>query len=98
MAKVIWTDPALNELDAIADYISLDKPEAARLWVQKVFKKVSRLGRFPYLGTCPSELKGLPYRQLVISPCRIFYRFEKGKIYIVSIFQSKRILKKDSFN
>ena len=30
MAEVIWAEPALNDLDAIADYISLDNPEAAR--------------------------------------------------------------------
>jgi plasmid stabilization system protein ParE len=29
MAEVIWTEPALNDLDAIADYIALDNPEAA---------------------------------------------------------------------
>jgi toxin ParE1/3/4 len=30
MAQVIWAEPALNDLDAIADYIALDDPEAAR--------------------------------------------------------------------
>ena len=29
MAEVIWTEPALNDLDAIADYIALDDPAAA---------------------------------------------------------------------
>ena len=27
MAEVIWTDPALSDLDAIGDYIALDNPE-----------------------------------------------------------------------
>ena len=35
MAQVIWAEPALNDLDAIADYIALDNPEAARHLVQK---------------------------------------------------------------
>lgn len=29
MAEIIWTDPALQELDAIAKYIALDNPQAA---------------------------------------------------------------------
>ena len=29
MAEIIWTEPALADLDAIADYIALDKPDAA---------------------------------------------------------------------
>ena len=40
MAQIIWTEPALSDLDAIADYIALDKPEAARRLVQRVFKHV----------------------------------------------------------
>jgi len=30
MAEVVWTEPALSELDAIADYIALENPDAAR--------------------------------------------------------------------
>ena len=30
MAALIWTEPALQDLDAIADYIALDDPLAAR--------------------------------------------------------------------
>jgi len=37
MAQIIWTEPALSDLDAIAEYIALDKPSAAMKLVQKVF-------------------------------------------------------------
>ena len=37
MAQIIWTEPALNDLDTIADYIALDDPQAARNLVRKVF-------------------------------------------------------------
>ena len=30
MAEVIWAELALNDLDAIADTIALDNPDAAR--------------------------------------------------------------------
>ena len=30
MAELIWTEPALSDLDTIADYIALDNPDAAR--------------------------------------------------------------------
>ena len=43
MAEVIWAEPALNDLDAIADYIALDNPEAARRLVQKIFELLSTL-------------------------------------------------------
>jgi antitoxin MazE len=37
MAKIIWADPAIQDLDAIADYMAVDKPEAAHRLVQRVF-------------------------------------------------------------
>ncbi len=74
MAEVIWAEPALNDLDAIADYIALDNPEAARRLVQKIFEHIDHLERHPRLGSRPQELKGWRYRQIVEPPCRIFYR------------------------
>jgi plasmid stabilization system protein ParE len=47
MAKVAWADPAIQDLDAIADYIALDKPEAARRLVRRVLNAVRMLQSFP---------------------------------------------------
>lgn len=41
MAEVIWTEPALQELDAIAEYIALDNFTAASQLVSAVSKKPS---------------------------------------------------------
>src|SRR5215211_1674292 len=71
MAEVIWAEPALNDLDAIADYLALDNPEAARRLVQQIFEHVGQLESYPRLGSKPQELKGWPYRQMVEPPCRI---------------------------
>ena len=38
MAEVIWAEPALNDLEAIAYYIALDNPQAGRGLVQKIFE------------------------------------------------------------
>ena len=45
MVELIWTEPALSDLDAIADYIALENPEAARSLVQRVFQHVEELRR-----------------------------------------------------
>jgi plasmid stabilization system protein ParE len=58
MAQVIWTEPALADLDAIADYIALDNPEAAKALVQRVFRRVQHLAAYPKSGSKPRELKG----------------------------------------
>jgi plasmid stabilization system protein ParE len=97
VAELIWTDPALQDLDAIADYIALDKPNAARMFVSKVFEQVQSLKKFPRLGSSPPELPGMPYRQLVIPPCRIFYRIEENKVLIFHVMRGEQLLRPGLF-
>ncbi|MGH7775362.1 MAG: type II toxin-antitoxin system RelE/ParE family toxin [Candidatus Binatia bacterium] len=47
MASVIWAEPALLDLDAIADYIALDKPDAARKLVQRYSPGLVSFKNFP---------------------------------------------------
>jgi toxin ParE1/3/4 len=97
MAKVTWADPAVQELDAIADYIALDKPEAAHQLVRQVLAAVERLRRFPQMGSLPVELRGLPYRQLVVPPCRVFYRIEKKVVYILHVVRGEQLVRRELF-
>lgn len=93
MAQLIWTEPALLDLDGIADYIALDDPAAAANYVKKVFDRVDRLTTYPNAGTRPAELPRTPYRELVIPPCRIFYRVEKKHVVILHVMRSERLLR-----
>ena len=47
MAELIWTEPALSDLDAIADFSALDKPDAAKAFVRRVFSHVEQLQEHP---------------------------------------------------
>jgi len=93
MAEIIWTEPALNDLDAIADYIALDNPEAAKQLVQKVFDHVGQLAEHPNSGSKPQELKGWRYRQIVEPPCRVFYRHDEARVYILYVMRGERLLR-----
>ena len=93
MVEVIWTEPALNDLDAIADYVALDNPEAAKRLVQKVFRHVEQLADHPKSGSKPPELKGWRYRQIVELPCRVFYRHEGARVFILYIMRSERLFR-----
>lgn len=93
MAQVIWTEPALQDLNAIADYIALDNLRAARELVKRVFARVELLEKFPHLGRVPPEIPDLPYRQLVVSPCRIFYRIGRKAIHIIHVLRGERFFR-----
>lgn len=95
MARIIWTEPALFDLEGIADYISLDKPEAARRFVQRVFERIEQLRNHSESGSVPAELKGTPYRQIVIPPVRVFYRAQREVVYIVYVMRGERLFRND---
>lgn len=93
MAEIIWTQPALSDLDAIADYIALDNPAAAKALVKRIFEHVGQLAQHPKSGSKPVELKGWRYRQIVEPPCRVFYRYERERIYILYVMRAEKLFK-----
>ena len=93
MAEVIWTEPALSDLDAIADYIALENPDAARALVRRDFHHVEQLIEHPRSGSKPPELRGWRYRQIVEPPCRVFYREDSNRVFILYVMRAERLLR-----
>lgn len=94
MARLVWTEPAVNDLDALAEYVALDKPEAAGALVADVLDAVERLRRYPSSGRRPPELPRTPYRELLVGPCRIFYRVESDTVCLLHVMRSERLLRR----
>lgn len=93
MARLIWTEPALEDLGQIADYIALDDPVAAKRLIRKVFLKLELLQDFPEMGSVPLDLPESRYRHLVLRPLRIFYRIQSDTVFIVYVMRTERLLK-----
>ncbi|MDD1509929.1 type II toxin-antitoxin system RelE/ParE family toxin [Pseudomonas sp. CNPSo 3701] len=93
MAEIVWTNHALEQLEDLAQYIALDKPAAARTLVSKVIETVARLAEFPLSGRIPAELPNALYREVVIPPCRIFYRVSDTTVFIIHIMREERVLR-----
>ncbi|HEY0965857.1 MAG TPA: type II toxin-antitoxin system RelE/ParE family toxin [Opitutaceae bacterium] len=95
MAEVIWSEPALAQLEAIASFIALDKPEAARAVVQRIFDVTDRLESFLRLGRKIPEFPQPNYRQVWISPCWIYYRVEGDVVCILHVRRAEHPLRKE---
>lgn len=93
MARLIWSEPALLDLEHIAEYIALDNPSAATRYVRTVFAAVDRLKRNPASGRRSEELPATPYREVVLPPCRVFYRAEEDTVFIPHVMRSERLLR-----
>jgi plasmid stabilization system protein ParE len=97
MAEIVWTEPALADLDAIADYIALENPTAAAGLVQRIFRHVERLGEHPSLGPVVPELGHDRYRHLVEPPCRVFYRVDGDRVLVLHVLRGERLVRPELF-
>ena len=94
MAKLIWTEPALQDLLELADYVALENQTAAKKLVQAVFESVEMLIEFPNSGRKPPELPDSPYREKVVPPVRVFYRVDGEVVYIIHVMRVERDVRK----
>ncbi|WP_184432716.1 type II toxin-antitoxin system RelE/ParE family toxin [Xanthomonas arboricola] len=95
MVEIVWSEPAVADLDAIADYIALEDAAAAAALVRRVFAHVEQLAEHPESGSRPQELKRSRYRQIVEPPCRVFYRVDGQRVVVVHVMRSERLLRKN---
>ena len=90
--RIIWTEPAIEELDAALAYIARDNPPAARAVGQRILREVELLKTFPKMG--PPYLRGSDGedRELLCGSYRIFYRIlaEEAVIEVMSLWHSAR--------
>jgi len=93
VARLVWTEPAVADLEAIAEYVAIDKPDAASALVARVLDAVARLRRYPSSGKRPPELPKTPYREIVSGPCRVVYRVESGTVYVPHVMRTERLLR-----
>ena len=97
MAQVVWTEPAIADLEAIADYIAIENIAAARALVQRVVQHVGQLADHPESGSRPKELGSRTrYRQIVEPPCRIFYRFDGKQVFVLHVMRTERLLRRSA--
>ena len=91
--KVFWSEAAEDDLRSIIEYIYSDSPPAARESLKKIQSKASSLSLFPKRGRILPELEEqgiLQYRELVIPLWRVIYRISEGRVYVLSVIDSRR--------
>jgi toxin ParE1/3/4 len=93
MVQLVWTEPALSDLNDIADYLVLENPGAAKALVQQIFSAVDRLEQHPASGRIPPELEKGRYREVIVGPCRIFYRQSDDEVLILYVMRGERQLR-----
>jgi len=87
MAKIRWTNEAVNWLEEIYEYISQENPNAAHNVVNGIYSKAQILSEFPKIGHIyRNEMEG-EIRILLYGHYRITYLLRLDKtIEILGVF------------
>jgi len=89
--KVRFTPGARRQFLAALAYLRAHKPEAAGRLRQRAEKILRRLELFPESGRAIPEFPELPYREVVVSPYRFFYRCKGEIIWVVAIWHGAQL-------
>ena len=82
--KLVWTEPAVNDLRGIHEYIGQDSRFYAEQFVERLI--LASLGRMvPEAGT-------ESIRELLFQAYRIIYRLEQERVYILAGIHGSRDL------
>ena len=57
--RIIWSPNSLKQLENIGDYIAIDSPGNARMFIDKLIVSVERLKQFPLSGSNVPESPNL---------------------------------------
>jgi toxin ParE1/3/4 len=92
--KVVWSPLALDKLEAIANFIALDKPSASDKWVNDVFDRTDLISSQTEMGRKVPELADSGYREIIFGSYRIIYKVE-SMIQILTVRNSRQMLGAD---
>ncbi|MBZ0202812.1 MAG: type II toxin-antitoxin system RelE/ParE family toxin [Ignavibacteria bacterium] len=94
MAKIeiVWSPKSLGNLEEIAEFISLNSPLYAPIFVQKKVSSVERLIDFPLSGRIVPEFNIESIREVIFHNYRIVYRINIEQIEIVLVTHGSRII------
>ena len=91
--KVQFTPSARAQFLSALSYIRRDKASAAVNFRNRTEQILRRLEGFPESGRIVPEFPELPYREVIISPYRFFYKIKVDVVWIVAVWHGAQIPK-----
>lgn len=88
--RVVWSQAALRDIEAIADYIERDSTAYARAVVRKLLAAGRQLEAFPFSGRSVPEAGDPRVRELVVYSYRLIYRISAEMVVFVAVVHSRQ--------
>jgi plasmid stabilization system protein ParE len=88
--RLRWTEQAVDQLGAIAEFVSRSSPIYAEQLVQRISQRLEQVRVFPESGGRVPEDATSDVRQVLEWPYRIIYRPHPDAIEVVAIIHGRR--------
>ncbi|MGV3546145.1 MAG: type II toxin-antitoxin system RelE/ParE family toxin [Pedobacter sp.] len=76
MAKVVWTEKAIEDLENIASFHSQYSGNYTSALIKRLFNKPNLLKQMPEMGRIVPEKNDKSIRELIIGNYRIIYQYQ----------------------
>lgn len=91
--RIIWTEEALTDIEAIADYIRRDSPHHAWRVVETILDVAESMCEQPYMGRIVPEFGDRTLRERFIYSYRIIYKLQDDtRLYVMAVIHGQRLL------
>jgi toxin ParE1/3/4 len=85
-----WTEHAVSQLGAIAEYVSIVSPIYAEQTVDRIVLRLRQAQEFPASGRRVPEAPTLDVRELLAFPYRLIYRADGETIEVLAIVHGRQ--------
>jgi toxin ParE1/3/4 len=89
--EVRFTKTARAQFLQALRFIARDKPSASKIFRAKAEKSLARLIEFPDSGRPLPEFPDPPFREIIVSPYRFFYRLGENSVIVVGVWHSAQL-------
>jgi toxin ParE1/3/4 len=87
LPKIVWTEDAVEHLEAIVTYISVYDPAAAERLAHRLIELADSLAEFPHRGRDAGEGRR---EMTIVWPYSLRYRVEGDTVFILRIRHGAR--------
>ena len=92
MRALRWSEHAVAQLAAVAEYVSLSSPVYAEQLVDRIARRLDQAREFPESGRVVPEFARGEIRELIESPYRLVYRVRPDAIEVLSVLHGRQQL------
>lgn len=89
--KLEWSEPAVDDLTDLHDYIAKDSPHYARLFIERLLTAAEALTDFPEMGRRVPETDVDHIRELIVEGYRVIYQVDApGRVVVLTVVHGRR--------